>query len=92
VTVRDQSAAKDETARPKADKANPKHVGAPMPGKVVKVAVKPGELVKAGQVLMVTEAMKMETNVKAKGDGQIAEVRFADGQKVDKDDLVFVLA
>jgi pyruvate carboxylase len=92
VTVRDQSAAKDESARPKAEKGNAKHVGAPMPGKVVRVAVKPGDAVKAGQVLLVTEAMKMETNVKAKADCQIAEVRFAEGQKVDKDDLVFVLA
>jgi pyruvate carboxylase len=92
VLVRDQTAAKDETVRAKADKANPKHVGAPMPGKIVKLAVKPGDEVRAGAVLLVTEAMKMETNVKAKADGKVAEVRFAEGAKLEKDDLVIVLA
>ena len=92
VTVRDASAAKDDAARVKAEKGNPRHVGAPMPGKVVKVAVKVGEEVKAGQVLLVTEAMKMETNVKAKGEGKVAEVRFKEGQKVEKEDLIVVFA
>jgi len=90
VTVRDQSAGKDEAARVKADKGNPKQVGAPMPGKVIKVSVKPGDAVKAGQVLLVTEAMKMETNVKAKADGVVAEVKFAEGGKVEKEDLLVV--
>jgi pyruvate carboxylase len=92
VTVKDASAAKDDAARVKADKANAKHLGAPMPGKVVKVAVKPGDAVKAGQVLLITEAMKMETNIKARSDATVAEVRFKEGQKVEKDDLLAVFA
>ena len=43
-----------------------------MPGKVLKVNVKAGDEVKAGDVLMVTEAMKMETNIKVKADGKMA--------------------
>jgi len=50
-----------------------------MPGKVLKVTVKAGDEVKAGDVLMVTEAMKMETNIKAKADGKIADVKFKEG-------------
>jgi pyruvate carboxylase len=76
----------------KADKGNPSHVAAPMPGKVLKVNVKAGDAVKAGSVLMVTEAMKMETNVKAKADCTIAEVKYKEGDKVEKEDLIFVLA
>jgi pyruvate carboxylase len=76
----------------KAEKGNASHVGAPMPGKVIKVNVKVGDAVKAGSVLLVTEAMKMETNVKAKADCKIAEVRFKDGDKVEKEDLLVVLA
>ena len=91
VTVRDQSAETDATVREKADKGNAHHVGAPMPGKVLKVNVKPGDEVKAGDVLMVTEAMKMETNIKAKADGRIAEVKFKDGEKLEKEDLVIVM-
>jgi pyruvate carboxylase len=92
VTIRDQAAATSSASRPKADKGNPLHVGAPMPGKVVKVAVKPGDKVAAGGVLMVTEAMKMETNVKAKADCIVGEVKFKEGDKVEKDDLILVLA
>jgi pyruvate carboxylase len=36
--------------------------------------------------------MKMETNVKAKGAGRVAEVRFPEGAKVEKEDLLVVLA
>ena len=92
VTIRDQAAATTSVTRPKADKGNPLHVGAPMPGKVVKVAVKPGDKVAAGAVLMVTEAMKMETNIKAKADCIVGEVKFKEGDKIEKDDLIFVLA
>jgi pyruvate carboxylase len=63
-----------------------------MPGKALKVNVKPGDAVKAGDVLLVTEAMKMETNVKAKADCSVAEVRLKEGDKVEKDDLLLVLA
>jgi len=91
VTVRDQSALSDEAVRIKADKANANHIGAPMPGKVLKVNVKPGDSVKAGDVLMVTEAMKMETNIKARANGTVAEVKFKEGDKVEKEDLVFVM-
>ncbi|GFO56750.1 pyruvate carboxylase [Geomonas sp. Red276] len=92
VTVRDQSVQSDTASRERADKNNPKQVGAPMPGKVLKVNVKPGDTVKAGDILAVTEAMKMETNIKAKEDGTVAEVRCKEGEKVEKEDLLFVMA
>ncbi len=91
VVVRDQSVQTDEAVREKADKGNAKHVGAPMPGKVLKLNVKAGDEVKAGDVLMVTEAMKMETNIKAKEDCTVAEVKFKEGDKVEKEDLVIVM-
>ena len=92
VIVRDHSVARDDAARAKADRGNPKHVGAPMPGKIVKLCVKPGDEVASGAVLLVTEAMKMETNVKAKAAGRVAEVRFPEGAQVEKEDLLVVLA
>ncbi|GAB4294867.1 MAG: pyruvate carboxylase [Desulfuromonadia bacterium] len=92
VVVRDQSVKRDEEVREKAEKGNPKQIGAPMPGKVLKLNVKAGDTVKAGDVLMVTEAMKMETNIKAKEDGTIAEIRCKEGDKVEKEDLVIVMA
>ncbi len=91
VSIRDKSIKSGFVIRDKADKTNPYQIGAPMPGKVFRVHVKPGFVVKAGEVLMVTEAMKMETNIKARVDGIIKEVRFKEGEKVEKDDLVIVM-
>jgi pyruvate carboxylase len=91
VVIRDQSVVTDEKVREKADKGNHNHLGAPMPGKVLKVNVKAGDEVKAGDVLLVTEAMKMETNIKAKADAKVVEVKFKEGEKVEKEDLVIVL-
>ncbi len=55
---------------------------APMPGKVVSFAVKPGDAVKAGQPLAVMEAMKMEHTIAAPKDGTVAELLFAPGDQV----------
>ena len=92
VCIRDLAAQTDESVREKADKGNHKHVGSPMPGKVLKLNVKSGDEVKAGDVLLVTEAMKMETNIKAKEDAVVAEVKFKEGDKVEKEDLLIVMA
>jgi pyruvate carboxylase len=91
VVIRDQSVESGIAAREKADKANPLHVAAPMPGKVFKILVKPGSVVKAGDVLMVTEAMKMETNIKAMVDGTILSVKFEEADKIEKDDLLILM-
>ena len=62
--------------------ANPGEVNAPMPGKIVKVFAKPGELVTEGQVLLVMEAMKMEYTLKAAAAGKIEAVSAAAGDQV----------
>jgi propionyl-CoA carboxylase alpha chain len=56
---------------------------APVPGRVVAVNVAPGDVVVAGQVLVIMEAMKMEHKITAAADATIAEVRFAVGDQVD---------
>jgi propionyl-CoA carboxylase alpha chain len=56
---------------------------APMPGTVLKVAVEPGDAVRAGQPVVVLEAMKMEHVVAAPADGLVAEVAVRVGQVVD---------
>lgn len=54
---------------------------APMPGKIVAVAVAAGEKVKRGQKLVVLEAMKMEHTIVAPADGIVARVRFKPGEQ-----------
>jgi len=63
-----------------------------MPGSISTVAVKAGQLVKAGDVLLTIEAMKMETALRAARDATIESVLVAPGMPVDAKDLLVVLA
>lgn len=55
----------------------------PMPGNVMKVNVKEGDMVSAGTVLCIVEAMKMENNIVASCDAKVAKVNVREGDKVD---------
>jgi pyruvate carboxylase len=79
-------------ARRKAEAGNAAHVAAPMPGVVSTLAVAPGQTVKAGDVLLSIEAMKMETALHAERDGTIAEVLVHAGDQIDAKDLLVVFA
>jgi biotin carboxyl carrier protein len=54
----------------------------PMPGKVFKVFVKVGDIVKKGDALMILEAMKMEHTIKANIEGTVKKVHFKEGDMV----------
>ncbi len=54
-----------------------------MPGNVVRVHTEPGRAVRAGDPLLVLEAMKMEHVIRAPSDGTVTEVRVVPGQQVD---------
>jgi len=66
-------------------------VAAPMPGKVVRVLVKVGDSVEAGQGLVVVEAMKMQNEMKASRPGRVVEVRAGAGETVGAGDTLVVL-
>ena len=55
---------------------------APMPGKVLSVAVSAGDVVEAGAVLLVVEAMKMEHAIRAPSTGTVTDIRAAEGDMV----------
>jgi biotin carboxyl carrier protein len=57
----------------------------PMPGQILKVMAKVGDQVKAGDGLLIMEAMKMEHTIKANCDGKISKVYFKEGDKIDGD-------
>lgn len=65
---------------------------APLPGKISRVAVGPGDAVKAGDTLLVIEAMKMENEFRASAAGTVAEVRVAPGQAVNAGDVLIVMS
>ena len=67
-------------------------VNAPMPGNILKVNVSAGQAVKAGDVLVVLEAMKMENEIVAPRDGSVAQVVVTKGAVVDTGAPLVVLA
>jgi biotin carboxyl carrier protein len=71
--------------------AAPVTVRSPIPGRLIKLLVKAGDAVAAGQTLVVLEAMKMENELAAPRAGRIAEVRGAEGTAVEAgQDLVVI--
>ncbi|WP_421856497.1 pyruvate carboxylase [Oricola sp.] len=77
-------------SRRKADPGDGNHVGAPMPGVISTVAISAGQEIRAGDVLVSIEAMKMETAIHAERDGKVAEVLVKAGDQIDAKDLLVV--
>ena len=85
-------AVKARTAqRPKAAEGNPGHIGAPMPGSVASVAVSVGQKVRAGDLLVTIEAMKMETGLHADRTAVVRAVHVIPGAQIDAKDLLMEL-
>ncbi len=66
-------------------------VTAPMPGKVVKLLVKPGDAVQPGDGVVVVEAMKMENELKASTAGTVKEIRVEEGKAVSGGEVLVVI-
>ena len=69
----------------------PQQVRAPMPGKIVKLLVKPGDRVEPRQGLVVVEAMKMENELRARAAGTVADVRAVEGTTVEAGAILIVI-
>lgn len=72
--------------------SGPAPLVAPMPGMIVRVSVAPGDMVVAGQGLVVMEAMKMENELRAAGPGTVTAVRAVPGTAVQKGAVLIELA
>lgn len=70
-------------AAPAAAAGEGEKINAPMPGNILAVNVKEGDVVKKGQVLMILEAMKMENEIMAGTDGTVTSVCVAKGATVE---------
>lgn len=69
----------------------PATIVAPMPGRIVKLLVSPGDAVQAHQGVVVVEAMKMENELRAPRSGTVAEVRVREGAPVDANVVLVVI-
>jgi len=68
--------------------SGPAPVLAPMPGMVIKVEVEEGDTVRAGQGVVIVEAMKMENELAADTDGIVTRVHVEEGEAVEKDQVL----
>jgi pyruvate carboxylase len=90
VFIKDQEAAKEIHVHPKISPGSVGELGAPMPGTVMEVRVKPGDKVTKGQPLVVLSAMKMETVVQAPANAVITKVLVTKDMKLEGDDLLLM--
>jgi len=63
-----------------------------MPGKIISLSVKQGDLIKEGDVVLVLEAMKMEQQIKSTLRGTVKEILVAPGDTVKKEQPLIILA
>ena len=65
-------------------------IKAPMPGLILDIKVKEGDQVKAGDQLLILEAMKMENIIKSAGEGVIKSIKIKKGDSVEKNQVLIV--
>ena len=88
IVIKDESIKSTVAAKMKADAKNETHIGASMPGTVIKVIAEKGEAVEKGDHLMITEAMKMETTVQAPFAGVVKDIYVQNGDAISPGDLL----
>lgn len=88
VIVKDNSIISSVQTKRKAEPTNKEQIGATMPGSVLEVLVKKGDHVSQGEVLMITEAMKMETAIEARFDGVVEHIYVSAGESIASGDLL----
>jgi pyruvate carboxylase len=88
IRVPNRSVKAKVAARPKAQDGNPAHVGAPMPGLVIGITAKVGNMVAKGDPIVQLEAMKMQASVVAERAGKLTAVHVKVGDSVETKDLV----
>ena len=91
IVVNDKSIQSTIVHRKKAEPTDKNQYGATMSGSVLQVLVKKGDHVKKGDVLMITEAMKMETAIEARFDGVVDHLYVHPGETIQSGDLLIEL-
>jgi biotin carboxyl carrier protein len=82
---------KYQKSRRKIDDTEENIISSPMPGKVVRILVKPGDQVKAGDTVVIVSAMKMESEYKVKKDRLIKEIRVKEGDTVSANQPLIII-
>ncbi len=92
VSIKDEKLTNVIKSNIKGDLGNPKDICATMPGKIVKINVAEGDMVKKDDLLVITEAMKIETKIKAGVAGKVEKIYLSEGDKIEAGDLIIKIA
>ena len=90
VEVRDPRSLRTRRAAAGAE-SGPQRLTAPMPGKIVRVTVQQGQAVKAGEAIIVMEAMKMQNEMKSPKDGKVQKILTTEGSTVNAGDTLAII-
>jgi biotin carboxyl carrier protein len=82
---------KYQKSRKRVDDLEDSVISSPMPGKVVKILAKPGDLVKSGDTVIIVSAMKMESEYKVKSDRLIKEIKVKEGDTVSANQPLIII-
>lgn len=91
VEIKDNNFGGKVTQVTKANMNNPFEIGASIPGKVIKILVKEGDVVAENDPLIVIEAMKMETNIVSKVSGEIKSIEVKENDIVEDKQLLITI-
>jgi biotin carboxyl carrier protein len=78
-------------AAAKTTTTNDKPLKSPLPGVILDVFVKVGDVVKNGQKVLLLEAMKMENNIDADRDGVVKEIKVSKGDSINEGDTLIII-
>jgi pyruvate carboxylase len=91
IKIAGDAGAQGRPPHPKAEKDHPEQLGSPMPGVITQIMVKVGDSVARGDTLMILEAMKMQSAIRAEQAGKVGRIAVSLGQQVDAKDLLIVV-
>ncbi len=88
ISIQDKDLKVNTDKKLMAEKGNMFQIGSPIPGTVSKIVVEEGQAVKKNEVLLIVEAMKMETSIVAKEDGVVDKIYAKEGERVMQEELL----
>lgn len=91
VSIKDETLTDIIKSNVKGEMGNPLHICATMPGKIIKSNVKKGDKVSKDDILVVTEAMKIETKLASSLEAEVDEILLGEGDKIEAGDLILRL-
>lgn len=87
MAVPSSEADKAKTSKP-SERKGAGNIKAPLPGTIIKIFIKEGDIVKIGDTLLIMEAMKMENNITSDKEGKVTSLKVKDGDSVMEGDVL----